>query len=230
MAESAGTPGPSPSPGERLDRRRFRLVVLTDAALAAPRDLLRVVEAALGAGAPAIQLRDKTLGARELMELGTALRRLTRDAGALFIVNDRVDVALAVGADGVHLGPDDLPVAEVRRFVPEGFLIGYSTDDPGRALEAVREGADYLGCGTVWSTRSKEDAGSAIGPDGLARVARAVPVPVVGIGGITPERAPLLRDTGAAGVAVIGAVMAAADPAAAVRALLEGFAPDAGPQ
>jgi len=200
--------------------------------MAAPRDLLRIVEAALGAGAPAIQLRDKTLGARELMELGTALRRLTCDAGALFFVNDRVDVALAVGADGVHLGPDDLPVAEVRRFVPEGFLIGYSTDDPGRALAAVREGADYLGCGTVWSTRSKEDAGSAIGPEGLARVARAVPVPVpvVGIGGITPERAPLLRDTGAAGVAVIGAVMGAADPAAAVRALLEGFAPDAGPQ
>jgi thiamine-phosphate diphosphorylase len=179
-----------------------------------------VVEAALAAGAPCIQLREKELGAGQILGIARRLRRLTRNRNALFVVNDRVDLALACHADGVHLGPDDLPVEEVRRIVPRDFLVGFSTDDPATATRAVDAGADYLGCGTVWPTGSKKDAGSAIGPDGLGAVARAVPVPVVGIGGITPERAALLRSTGAAGVAVIGAVMAAPDPGAAVRALL----------
>ncbi len=203
---------------------RLRLIVITDATLAAPRSVLSVVEAALGAGAPAVQLRAKGASARELMALGGDLRDVTRAAGALFFVNDRLDVALALGADGVHLGPDDVPVSAARRVVPDGFLIGYSTDDPAAARSAVEAGADYLGCGTVYPTTSKADAGHSIGPEGLRRVVTSVNVPVVGIGGIGPARVSDVAATGAAGVAVIGAVMQADDPSAQVLALLGAWA------
>ncbi len=208
----------------------FRLVVITDREAAGPRGVEDVVAAALRGGSRCIQLREKRLGAGETLPLAQRLRTLTRAAGALLIVNDRVDLALASEADGVHLGPDDLPVGAVRGMVPPGFLVGYSTDDPDLARRAVEEGADYLGCGTVWPTGSKPDAGGAIGPEGLARVAGAVSVPVVAIGGITPDRARLLRGTGAAGVAVIRSVMAAPDPEATVRALLEAGPGSEGPR
>jgi thiamine-phosphate pyrophosphorylase len=211
-------PGPPSILHERL-----RLIVITDRRLAAARTVEQVVVEALQAGAPAIQLREKEWGAGRTLDAALTLRALCTRHGALFFVNDRVDVALASGADGVHLGPDDIPVAEVRRIAPPGFLVGWSTDDPDEALRARDEGADYLGCGTVWPTASKEDAGEAIGPAGLARVARAVDIPVVAIGGITPENVGELRGAGAAGVAVMGAVMGAADPERAVRGLLEGL-------
>jgi thiamine-phosphate diphosphorylase len=201
--------------------RRLALVVLTDGPLARPRSVVEVVEAALRAGAPAIQLRNKGEPARALLEVGRTLRRLTREAGALLLVNDRIDVALALEADGVHLGPDDVPVAAARRIVPDDFLIGRSADDREVAAQAVRDGADYIGCGTVYATSTKLDAGSVIGIDGLRRVARAVPVPVLGIGGITAERAPDVLATGARGVAVVGAIMAAADVEGAVRAFMK---------
>jgi thiamine-phosphate pyrophosphorylase len=183
-----------------------------------------VVEAALDAGAPAIQLRDKDADATTLWQSARTLRALTRRHGALLFVNDRVDVALAADADGVHLGPDDLPVAAVRPKVPNGFLVGFSTDDPDAARRAVADGADYIGCGTVYGTSTKADAGEAIGLERLELVARSVAVPVVAIGGITPERAIEVARTQAAGVAVVGAVMGAPDPGAAVRRLLAPFA------
>ena len=201
----------------------LRLIVITDAALAAPRDLLDVVRAALGAGAPAIQLRMKDAPARALLEAAHAMRELTRAVGALLFVNDRLDVALASGADGVHLGPDDLPVAAVRAAVPPDFLIGYSTDQPDAAVRAARAGASYIGCGAVFGTTSKDVGGEAIGVARLDEVARAVTVPVIGIGGIGTANVGQVAATHAAGIAVIGAVMSARDPAAAVRVLLEGF-------
>jgi len=200
---------------------RLRLIVITDRSAAAPRNVVEVVKAALAAGAPAIQLRDKSASARELHEAGSALLPWAREADALFFVNDRVDVALALGADGVHVGPDDLPVARVRAAAPAAFLIGTSTDDPEVARELAEDGADYLGCGTVYPTTSKPDAGDVIGLDGLDRVARAVSVPVVGIGGIDASGSAAVAGTAASGVAVIAAVMGAADVAEAVRALME---------
>lgn len=204
-------------------RDALRLLVLTDAGLAAPRTVVEVVTAALAGGARAIQLRNKGDSARSLLQVGSALRTLTRDAGALFFVNDRLDVALALEADGIHVGPWDLPVSAVRRHAPPGFLIGRSADDPAVARSAVRDGADYIGCGTVYATHTKGDAGAVIGPEGLRRVVASVPVPVVGIGGITRDRAPEVAATGAAGVAVVGAVMGAVDPAEAARGLLRAF-------
>jgi thiamine-phosphate pyrophosphorylase len=201
----------------------LRLVVITDRSLAAPRPVLDVVAAALAAGAPAVQLRDKEASASELLATARDLRELTGRFGALLFVNDRLDVALAAQADGVHLGPDDLPVAAARRSVPRDFLVGFSTDDPEEARRAVAAGADYLGCGAVYPTGSKVDAGAIIGLARLDGVARAVAVPVVAIGGVTPVRASEVAATRAAGVAVIGAVMAAPDPGAAAAGLLAPF-------
>jgi len=205
--------------------RRLRLIVITDAELAHPRSVDDVVVEALDAGAPAIQLRAKRATASELLDAGRRLLGRTRAAGALLFVNDRVDVALALGADGVHLGPDDLPVAAVRAAVPPGFLIGASADDPEVARGLVRDGADYIGCGAVYATRTKPDAGEVIGLDGLDRVACAVDAPVVGIGGVTVERSAEIAATRAAGIAVVAAVMAAPDVDAAVRAMLAPWVP-----
>jgi thiamine-phosphate pyrophosphorylase len=194
--------------------------VITDEALARPRRLETVVEQALLAGAPAVQVRAKGATAAELFSMATRIVRLTRQAGALCFVNDRMDVAVAVGADGVHVGPDDVPVDALRMAAPPGFLIGASTDDPAEASELAAAGVDYIGCGTVYATTTKADAGAVIGLEGLARVASAVDVPVVGIGGITVGRSAEVATTRAAGVAVVGAVMTAADIGAVVSGLL----------
>ena len=188
--------------------------------MAAPRTTEWVVRECLAAGAPAIQLRDKIARSGELVRQAARLRELTAQHGALLFINDRIDVALAVGADGVHLGPDDLPVSAARTAAP-ALQLGFSTDDPDLAQDAERAGAAYIGCGAVFATKSKlEVAGELIGPEGVRRVVQRVRLPVIAIGGITPANVDQLQDTGAAGVAVIRAVMAAAQPAQVVRALL----------
>lgn len=203
------------------DRPDLRLIVITDRRLASPRSIFDVVLAALEAGAPAVQLRDKEATSRELYEQALRLREMTDRHGALLFVNDRLDVALAAGADGVHLGPDDLPIAAARRIAPPHFLIGASTDDPAAAIRAADDGADYIGCGSVFGTTTKaEAAGERIGPEGVAAVARASPVPVIAIGGVTADTATQLVGTGIAGIAAVGAIMTANDPAGAVRSLL----------
>lgn len=199
---------------------RLGLIIITDRALARPRPVAKVVGAALGAGARAVQLREKTLPPRDILPLARRLRAETRDAGALLFVNDRLDLALAVNADGIHLGPDDLPLRAARRIAPPGFLIGYSARTPATARSAIAAGADYIGCGPVFRTTTKKGAAAPVGLDGLGAVAAAVPAPVVAIGGITPARAGGVFAAGAAGCAVVSAVMAAPDPARAVRELL----------
>lgn len=204
-----------------MHRPDLRLIVITDAALAAPRSTIDVVRDCLEAGAPAVQLRDKHATARELFDQAIALRRLTREFGALLFVNDRFDVALAVGADGVHVGPHDVPLASLRNAAPRGFLIGGSTDDPETARRLERDGASYIGCGAVFGTKTKTDLGDErIGPEGLQRVVQATSLPVVAIGGITVENASEAVTAGAAGVAVVSALMKAPAPGEVVRALL----------
>jgi thiamine-phosphate diphosphorylase len=209
---------PRPMSGDLADR--LRLIVVTDAALAGGCGVVDVVRAALRGGAPAVQVRDKDGSAREQAALARALLPETRAAGALLFVNDRVDVALAVGADGAHLGDDALPLAAARRIVPAGFLLGRSADTPDEAKAAERDGADYIGTGPVYGTATKHDAGGAIGTARIAEVAGAVAIPVVGIGGIAATNAAPVVAAGARGVAVVSAVMAAADPEAAAREIL----------
>jgi thiamine-phosphate pyrophosphorylase len=208
---------------EVLLARRLRVLVITDRGLAEPRSVVEVVEIALEAGARAVQLRAKDSGAGGLLELARSLRRLTRRTDSLLFVNDRLDVALCAGADGAHLGPHDLPLTAARKVVPKGFLLGFSTDDPERARGAERDGADYVGCGSVWTTETKDVGGEAIGTARLRAVVEAVSIPVLAIGGVTPGRAPEVAAVGAAGVAVASAVMGAEDPALVVRGLLAAF-------
>ena len=199
---------------------RLKLIVITDADLAYPRSVVDVAREALRAGAPAIQLRDKRSGGAELFATARALLEHAHEAGALLFINDRVDVALAVGAHGVHVGPDDIPVGAIRGSVRHDFLIGTSTDDPSQARRLASAGADYIGCGTIYETSSKPDCGPVIGLHGLERVATSVEIPVIGIGGISVERSAEVASTSAAGIAVIGAVMSAADVGAAVSRLM----------
>lgn len=179
--------------------------------------------AALAAVAPVVQLRLKHASSRELAAAAAMVRRVTRAAGALFVVNDRLDVALAAGADGVHLGQDDLPLAAAHRALAAAgaaLLVGISTHDLAQVAAAVAGGADYLGFGPVFPTGTKANPDPVVGLDGLAAAcARAHPVPVVAIGGIGLGHAAAVHAAGAAAACAIGAVNAAADPVAAARAL-----------
>lgn len=206
----------------------LRLIVITDAAAAAPRAIEDVVAEALQAGAPAIQLRNKDITAAELFQEALQLLDLTRTFGARLFVNDRIDVALAAGADGVHLGPEDLPIAAARAAADAAgrtdLIIGSSTDHPDTARRLVDAGADYIGCGAVFGTTSKPGLeNERIGTAGLRNVVDAVDVPVVGIGGITTGNVGEIAGTGAAGAAVIRAIMGAANVAATVKELLAAF-------
>ena len=201
-------------------REHLRLLIVTRPEPTCGRSLPEVVAECLAAGATAVQLRDKRATGRELVEQAAVLLPLVRRTGALLLINDRLDVALSAAADGVHLGPDDLPVEAARRISPPGFLVGYSTDDPLAGAAAARAGADYLGVGAVYGTVSKAGlADEAIGPDRVAKVLAAAGLPGVGIGGVTPDNAAPVFSTGA-GIAVIGAVMGAESPGDAVRRLL----------
>jgi thiamine-phosphate pyrophosphorylase len=203
----------------------LRLMVLTDPRPRCGRPLLAVVGECLEAGATAIQLRNKAATDEELYEQALRLGELTREHGALLIVNDRFDVALAAGADGVHLGPEDLPIEVVRLHAGDDLLIGYSSDDPVGGLLAAQAGADYLGVGAVYGTSSKAGlADEAIGPERVGQVLHAAGLPGVGIGGITPDNAAAVFETGA-GVAVLGAVMRAERPGEIVRRILAAAPP-----
>ena len=216
-------PDSGAEPGELAPR--LRLMVTTDRRLAGARGWLDIVETTLQAGATAIQLRDKKAPSGQLLEMAGRLRPLCDRHAALFLVNDRLDVALAAGADGVHLGDDDLSVAEARRVAPVHFLIGRSADSEAAARAAEAEGASYLGVGSIFGTQTKEDViGEAIGTDRLLQVVRAVSIPIVGIGGVRPENAAEVARAGAAGIAVVSALMTAPDPAKTTRSLLEAFA------
>ena len=196
----------------------WRLYVVLDAGILGGRQPLDVARAALHGGATVLQLRAKTWPVREQVALALALVPLAQEHGVPFIINDHVDVALAVGADGVHLGVDDLPVALARTIMPYG-VIGYSPEGVADAERAVADGADYLGVGPFAVTHTKADAGAAIGTSGLAAIVRAVPVPVVAVGGIGQHNAAGAIAAGAAGIVVASAVVRAPDPAAAVGAL-----------
>lgn len=194
-----------------------RLHVLTDTRDG--RDPLPEVRCAISTGMAAIQVRAKDRTDREVFALTTAVLELARPAGTLVLVDDRVDIALAAGADGVHLGANDLPVAAVRRLTPNGFIVGATVRNPEMARAAEADGATYLGAGPVHPTATKLGLPDPLGPHGIAAVTAATALPVIAIGGVTPQRVSDLRAAGAHGVAVVTALSAAADPAAVATAL-----------
>lgn len=196
----------------------LRVYLVLDPALTAGRSPLEIAEGALRGGVAALQLRWKSGPLREMLRLGEALRELCRQHGVPFLINDRVDVAMALGADGVHLGQEDLPPEVARRLLGPRALIGVSARTPEQAQAAEAAGADYLGTGSVFPTASKANP-TLIGLEGLATVVRSTRLPVVAIGGVNPENAAACIRAGAVGVAVISAIAQAPDPEAAARAL-----------
>lgn len=199
----------------------WSVYVITDRPAAGDRSLTEVVRAAVAGGATAVQLREKRATTREIFELGRLLHRISREADIPLIVNDRVDVALALNAEGVHVGQEDMPAPLARTLIGPDRILGVSAGSVEEARRAEEDGADYLGVGDVYGTPSKPDAGVPIGIEGIRQIAQAVTIPVVGIGGITVENvAPVIR-AGAVGVAVISAVLGAPDPEDAARRLAD---------
>jgi thiamine-phosphate pyrophosphorylase len=190
------------------------LYVVLDRAAAAGRDLGDLLDAAIAGGARMFQLRDKSSPSGRLLPLAEQLRARCRDAGAVFIVNDRVDLAVAVGADGVHLGQDDLPPRVARPLLRPGMILGVSTHSVEQARRAQADGADYVAVGSMFPTRTKPDF-ELVGPALVRALRPEIRVPLVGIGGITPDNVGEVIRAGADGVAVISAVCGALDPAAA---------------
>ncbi len=212
-----------------MNERLFRLYLITDRHRTAGRPLLDVVEAALQGGVDAVQLREKDLSAAALFELGGRLRDLTRRYGARLLINDRIDIAIAVEADGVPLPVDSFAPADARRLVGAGPLIGASTHSVEQARAAGADGADFVVFGPVFDTPSKRAFGAPVGLDALGEAVRNVAVPVFAIGGVSAERAGSACGRGAWGLAVVSAVLEAPDPRAAASALRAALAGDSAP-
>lgn len=196
-----------------------RLHVLTDEVVQTRLSHLMIAEMAIAGGADTIQLRRKTGSTRELIDTAMQIQAVCRKAGVAFIVNDRVDVAIAAGADGVHLGQDDFPISLARKLLGKGAIIGGSAGTIEEAQRCLMEGADYIGFGPVYETTSKDDAGPAAGLDLLSKIAQAIPLPIVAIGGITIDNMTNVLRAGAHGIAVISAVCCQEDPKEAARCL-----------
>jgi thiamine-phosphate pyrophosphorylase len=196
----------------------FSLYLITARRQARGGELIPAVREALEGGIRTVQLREKDLSAAEIFPLAETLRRLTREYGARLLINDRIDVALAIEADGVHLGGHSLPPSAARRLLGPDKLIGVST----HRLEEIRlaeiGGADFVTFGPVWFTPSKAPFGEPVGPARLAEACATASLPVFALGGVTAERVPTALAAGAAGVALISAILAAPEPAEAARA------------
>ncbi|HVN23526.1 MAG TPA: thiamine phosphate synthase [Syntrophorhabdales bacterium] len=197
-----------------------RFHVITDTVLQTCRSHAELAALAIAGGADTIQLREKGGSTREMIRAAEQMQGLCRNAGVIFIVNDRVDVAIASGADGVHLGQDDFPIPLARKLLGDKAIIGGSAGTMEEARKCVEEGADYIGFGPVFPTGSKADAGPASGLDLLERIVSTIPLPIVAIGGITTSNTPLVMKAGVHGIAVISAVCCQDDPAQAAKCLL----------
>ncbi len=194
-----------------------RFHVLTETLLQERFSHVELTVMALAGGADTIQFRSKTGSTREMIDSAAEMKKLCKEAGVPLIINDRVDIALAVDADGVHLGQDDFPISLARKILGPEAIIGGSAGDMGEALKCLSEGADYIGSGPVYGTNSKSDAGPATGVENIRKIAGQIPLPVIAIGGVTVPDINELLDAGAYGVAVISAVCFDDDPENAAR-------------
>lgn len=201
-------------------RRLLRLYLVTDQALCRGRALADVVAAAVQGGATCVQLRDKQLGTREFLAQALALKSLLAPHGVPLVINDRVDVALACAAEGLHLGQGDMAPDEARRLLPPQVFIGWSVETEADVARSAALPVDYLGVSPVFATPTKTDTKAPWQLAGLQRVRAQTPLPLVAIGGIHPGNAAAVLRAGADGLAVVSAICAAEDPCAAARAFL----------
>jgi len=203
----------------RVTREQLRIYLVTDAQLCRGRSLEDVVAAAIRGGVTCIQLREKTASTRHVFALAQALHQVAQRAGIPFVVNDRLDIALACAAEGLHLGQGDLPVSEARRLLPERTFIGLSVESFADLEAAATLDVDYLGISPLFATPTKADTQAPWGLDGLRLARTRTRLPLVAIGGIHPDIAARTFAAGADGVAVVSAICAADDPEAAARQL-----------
>lgn len=197
----------------------YSIYLVTDEACLYGRPLLKCVEEALAAGVTLVQYRAKAADGGVLYAEACRLKELCDKYNVPLIINDRLDIALAVGAAGVHLGQDDLPCAVARRLLGEDYIIGVSAHNPAEAVQAVSEGADYLGCGAVFGTATKHDVAK-LGLENLRAIRKSVAVPMVGIGGITADNYAEVLATGADGAAIVSGILAQDDIGAVVKKLV----------
>ncbi len=198
----------------------YSLYLVTDRGLSGGRATVDVVRAAVDGGVSCVQLREKACSTREFISEAAAISDVLKPRGVPLIINDRLDVAMAVGADGVHLGQTDMPLAMARAIVGRRMLIGISVESVQDAVAAVRGDADYVSASPIFPTPTKTDTAPALGLEGLQAIRRSVAVPLLAIGGIHRGNAGELIRSGADGVAVVSAITAAADPAQAAREIL----------
>lgn len=196
----------------------YSIYLVTDDGCLQGRELLDCVREALEGGVTLVQYRAKTASSAEMYNEALQLKALCDSFKVPLIINDRLDIAMAVGAAGVHLGQDDLPCAAARRILGEEYLIGVSAHNPAEAKAALQSGADYLGCGAVFGTATKADV-KKLGTDGLAAICKAKGLPVVGIGGVTADNYREVRAAGADGAAIVSGILAQPDIRATVRAI-----------
>lgn len=199
----------------------YSLYLVTDRILVGPKDFLLSIRKALEGGVTLLQLREKETNFREFYDIGVKVKELAAEFGVPLIINDRVDLALALDADGVHVGQQDLPLAKVRNIIGPDKILGYSVSSLEEALQGERMGADYLGAGPVFPTGSKKDAAEAIGLAKLKEIKAGVSLPVVGIGGIGAANLRAVKETGIDGVSVISAILSQEDPCAAAKGLMD---------
>jgi thiamine-phosphate pyrophosphorylase len=204
-------------------KRIGRLHVITDTALQSAFSHTELTKMAIQGGADTIQFRQKVGSTREMIETAVKMKSICRKAGIPFIVNDRLDVAMAAGADGVHLGQDDFPIPMARSLLGKEIIIGGSAASLEEAIKCLDEGADYIGFGPVYPTDSKEDAAPVTGIQLMKEIIDTIPLPLIAIGGISPENTPVVLKGGAHGIAVISAVCCRDDPAEATRTLYRAF-------
>lgn len=197
----------------------YSLYLVTDRNLSRGRSTVEVVTASLRGGASCVQLREKKCSTREFISEALALQQLLRNKNIPLVINDRVDVALTVGADGIHLGQNDMPIKDARRLVGPSMVIGISAESVEDAVEAEEEGADYVGLSPVFSTATKKDAAKPLGLDGIRSIRKAVKIPLVAIGGIGLDNAVDVIKAGADGLAVVSAIVSASCPETATRML-----------
>lgn len=196
----------------------YSIYLVTDDGCLQGRALIDCVREALEGGVTLVQYRAKTASSAEMYNEALQLKALCDSFKVPLIINDRLDIAMAVGAAGVHLGQDDLPCAAARRILGEEYLIGVSAHNPAEAAEALQSGADYLGCGAVFGTATKADV-KKLGTDGLAAICKAKGLPVVGIGGVTADNYREVRAAGADGAAIVSGILAQPDISATVEAI-----------
>jgi thiamine-phosphate diphosphorylase len=197
----------------------YSLYLVTDRSLSRGRSTVDIVREAVAGGVTCVQLREKSCSTQEFIEEARKLHHLLQPLGIPLIINDQVEVALAVGAEGVHLGQQDMPIAEARKLGPPNWVIGVSAESLEDAISAEQAGADYIGVSPVFATPTKTDAALPLGLEGLHEIRAAVRVPLVGIGGIHCENVQDVIRAGADGVAVVSAIVAADSPQQAAAAL-----------